>query len=142
MKIFSPQLLAALLFTLPLASQAENDTEEKVVDKDWVTITAPVSAGSGEEVTAKIKIKGEAIKESLELHTDLHLFVGEERKPQGKHAPTVKVAPGEDVETTVTFTGREGMTHMSFVVFLLPSGETLYEKKTHMAELSLRLEPN
>lgn len=141
MKTFFKQLLVISALSLPLVCLAEDEVEKKVVDKDWVIISAPASATFGEEVTAEVKIKGEAVKVASVLRADLHAFHGEDRKPQGKHSQPFDVAAGEDAETTVTFTVPEDVSHISFVLYLLPAGEELYEKRTHAAELSLKVNP-
>lgn len=134
-------LLLTLALFLPLASGARAQEEElkTTLEKDWVTISVPEIAHEGEEVTAEITVREGAIEQDSELGVDLHTMVGTERQTGKGHAPLVRVSAGEAFEHTATFTVREGVDRVAFIVYLLPAGESLFKTKTHAAEIWVKI---
>lgn len=142
MKSSLPRFLILTLLCLPSLCLAQEEVETREIDKEWVTVTVPVSAHFGEEVTAQIVVKADAVKEDSTLQADLHTFTGEERHPGKGHSKPFPVSAGQELKESISFTvPADEVTHISFVIYLLPKGETLFVKKTYVTEANVPVRP-
>lgn len=135
-----PALLATLLLaSLTPASFAEEAPETKVKETDWVTITVPKTVAADAKVTAKIKIKGSAIKEDCELWANLSKFVGTTRKHNIERIEPKKLTAGADVEHEATFKVPADAAGVVVSVFTMPSGKTDWSDKLLATEVGVQV---